>query len=105
MLGERCGYSSKLGYLPSYELLTQLNFSNKFGDHTVGGMGNFSPNNMPRVADSLIIVKTGYSIGTYDFTSRYMLEYNELHTMVLKYLPKKTVLLFFFQVLLDGWFP
>lgn len=54
----------------------QLNYSNKFGDHTVGGMGNFSREQYATGSEQPHYRENWVFRGTYDYASRYMLEYN-----------------------------
>lgn len=54
----------------------QLNYSNKFGNHTVGGMGNFSREQYATGSEQPHYRENWVFRVTYDFASRYMLEYN-----------------------------
>ena len=54
----------------------QLNYSNKFGNHTVGAMGNFSREQYATGSEQPHYRENWVFRGTYDFANRYMLEYN-----------------------------
>lgn len=54
----------------------QLNYSNKFGNHTVGGMGNFSREQYATGSQQPHYRENWVFRATYDYASRYMLEYN-----------------------------
>ena len=54
----------------------QLNYSNTFGKHTVGAMGNFSREQYSTGSDSPHYRENWVFRATYDFARRYMLEYN-----------------------------
>lgn len=54
----------------------QLNYSNKFGNHTVGGMGNFSREQYATGSEQPHYRENWVFRGTYDYASRYMVEYN-----------------------------
>lgn len=54
----------------------QLNYSNKFGNHTVGGMGNFSREQYATGSEQPRYRENWVFRGTYDYASRYMVEYN-----------------------------
>ena len=54
----------------------QLNYSNKFGQHTVGAMGNFSREQYATGSEQPHYRENWVFRVTYDFANRYMLEYN-----------------------------
>ena len=54
----------------------QLNYSNKFGDHTVGAMGNFSREQYAKGSEQPFRRENWVFRATYDYASRYMVEYN-----------------------------
>ena len=54
----------------------QLNYNNKFGDHTVGAMGNFSREQFATGSMLPYYRENWVFRTTYDYASRYMLEYN-----------------------------
>ena len=54
----------------------QLNYSNKFGNHTVGGMGNFSREQYATGSEQPHYRENWVFRATYDYASRYMVEYN-----------------------------
>ncbi|WP_300910347.1 TonB-dependent receptor [uncultured Bacteroides sp.] len=54
----------------------QLNYSNKFGDHTVGAMGNFSREQYATGSEQPYRRENWVFRATYDYASRYMIEYN-----------------------------
>ena len=54
----------------------QLNYSNKFGDHTVGAMGNFGREQYATGSEQPYRRENWVFRATYDYASRYMLEYN-----------------------------
>lgn len=54
----------------------QVNYSNKFGNHTVGAMGNFSREQYATGSEQPHYRENWVFRTTYDYASRYMLEYN-----------------------------
>lgn len=54
----------------------QLNYSNKFGQHTVGAMGNFSREQYATGSEQPHYRENWVFRVTYDFANRYMFEYN-----------------------------
>lgn len=54
----------------------QLNYSNKFGNHTVGAMGNFSREQYATGSEQPHYRENWVFRTTYDFANRYMFEYN-----------------------------
>ena len=54
----------------------QVNYSNKFGNHTVGGMGNFSREQYATGSEQPHYRENWVFRATYDYASRYMVEYN-----------------------------
>lgn len=54
----------------------QLNYSNKFGQHTVGAMGNFSREQYAAGSEQPHYRENWAFRVTYDFANRYMFEYN-----------------------------
>ena len=54
----------------------QLNYSNKFGDHTVGAMGNFTREQYAKGSEQPFRRENWVFRATYDYASRYMVEYN-----------------------------
>lgn len=54
----------------------QLNYSNKFGQHTVGAMGNFSRKQYATGSEQPHYRENWVFRVTYDFANRYMFEYN-----------------------------
>ena len=54
----------------------QLNYSNKFGQHTVGAMGNFSREQYASGSEQPHYRENWVFRVTYDFANRYMFEYN-----------------------------
>lgn len=54
----------------------QLNYSNKFGQHTVGAMGNFSREQYAAGSEQPHYRENWVFRVTYDFANRYMFEYN-----------------------------
>lgn len=54
----------------------QLNYSNKFGNHTVGAMGNFSREQYATGSQQPHYRENWVFRTTYDFANRYMFEYN-----------------------------
>lgn len=54
----------------------QLNYSNKFGNHTIGGMGNFNREQYATGSEEPHYRENWVFRMTYDYANRYMLEYN-----------------------------
>ncbi|TCO10700.1 SusC/RagA family TonB-linked outer membrane protein [Natronoflexus pectinivorans] len=55
---------------------TQINYTNTFGNHTVGAMGNFSREQYTRGSRDPIYRENWVFRGTYDFLRRYNIEFN-----------------------------
>jgi TonB-linked SusC/RagA family outer membrane protein len=80
---------------------TQLNYMNTFGDHTVGAMGNFSREQYSR-GNNLPIYRENWVFRvTYDYSKRYLLEYNGAYNGSEKFSPDYRFA--FFQSGALGW--
>lgn len=79
----------------------QLDYNNTFGNHTVGVMGNVSREEYSR-GSNLPIYRENYVFRTtYDFSKRYMLEYNGAYNGSEKFAPENRFV--FFQSGAAGW--
>lgn len=79
----------------------QLDYSNTFGVHTVGAMGNVSREEYAK-GSNLPIYRENYVFrATYDYSKRYMLEYNGAYNGSEKFAPENRFV--FFQSGAAGW--
>ena len=79
----------------------QLNYSNTFGDHSVGAMGNFSREQYATGSQLPFYRENWVFRTTYDFARRYMLEYNGAYNGSEKF--SKDYRFAFFQSGALGW--
>ena len=66
---------------------TQIDYSNKFGEHTVGGMGNFSREQYASGSMLPYYRENWVFRATYDYARRYLLEYNGAYNGSEKFAP------------------
>ncbi|MCE5178764.1 MAG: TonB-dependent receptor [Porphyromonadaceae bacterium] len=79
----------------------QLNYTNTFGDHTVGAMGNFSREQYATGSQLPFYRENWVFRTTYDYARRYMLEYNGAYNGSEKFSPDYRFA--FFQSGALGW--
>ncbi|WP_352421332.1 TonB-dependent receptor [Proteiniphilum sp.] len=79
----------------------QLNYTNTFGDHSVGAMGNFSREQYSRGNNLPIYRENWVFRTTYDYAKRYMFEYNGAYNGSEKFAPEYRFA--FFQSGAIGW--
>ena len=79
----------------------QLNYNNTFGDHTVGGMGNFSREQYATGSQLPYYRENWVFRATYDYAKRYLLEYNGAYNGSEKF--SKDYRFAFFQSGAAGW--
>ena len=66
---------------------TQIDYSNKFGEHTLGGMGNFSREQYASGSMLPYYRENWVFRATYDYARRYLLEYNGAYNGSEKFSP------------------